>query len=33
MAIGDYEKTIYVNGQAPAINAANLNKNENKTDE
>lgn len=33
MAIGDYTKTIYVNGQAPALNASNLNKNENKTDE
>lgn len=33
MALGDYAKTAYVNGSAPAISAANLNNNENKTDE
>lgn len=33
MAIGDYTKTTYVNGSAPAINAANLNNAENKIDE
>ena len=33
MALGDYEKTIYVNGQAPGISAQNLNRNENKTEE
>ena len=33
MAIGDYAKTVYQNGQPPAINDTNLNKNENKTDE
>ena len=33
MAIGDYAKTVYINGQAPAINAVNLNKNETKTAE
>jgi len=33
MALGDYEKTTYVNGQAPGISAQNLNKNENKTEE
>lgn len=33
MAIGDYSKTTYINGQAPAISASNLNKNEDKTAE
>ncbi len=33
MALGDYEKTTYVNGQAPGISAQNLNKNEDKTAE
>lgn len=33
MAIGDYTKTTFVNGTTPAINAINLNNNENKTDE
>lgn len=33
VALGDYEKTIYVNGQAPGISAQNLNRNENKTEE
>jgi len=31
--IGDYEKTVYINGSTPAINATNLNKNEDKTAE
>ena len=33
MAVGDYTKTTYVNGTAPAISAQNLNNNETKTDE
>jgi len=33
MAAGDYVKTTYINGQAPARNAANLNNHENKTKE
>jgi len=33
MASGDYSKTQYNNGAPPAINAANLNNNENKTSE
>lgn len=33
MALGDYEKTTYVNGSAPGLSAQNLNKNENKTEE
>lgn len=33
MALGDYAKTIFVNGTTPAINATNLNNNENKTKE
>ena len=33
MAIGDYSKTTYANGVAPAINATNLNNNENKVKE
>ena len=33
MALGDYEKTVYKNGEAPGISANNLNKNENKTEE
>jgi len=33
VALGDYEKTTYVNGQAPGISAQNLNRNENKTEE
>lgn len=33
MAIGDYSKTTYVNGSTPAINAVNLNNNENKVQE
>lgn len=33
MAIGDYNKTTYANGVAPAINATNLNNNENKVKE
>lgn len=33
MALGDYSKTTYQNGQAPAINQTNLNNNENKTKE
>lgn len=33
MALGDYTKTEYVNGQAPGISAQNLNKNEDKTEE
>jgi hypothetical protein len=33
MALGDYTKTTYVNGQAPGISATNLNKNEGKTEE
>ena len=33
VALGDYEKTTYVNGQAPGLSANNLNKNENKTEE
>jgi hypothetical protein len=33
MALGDYSKTIFVNAVSPAINATNLNNNENKTKE
>lgn len=33
MALNDYTKTEYVNGATPAINAVNLNNNENKTKE
>lgn len=33
MALGDYVKTTFVNGTSPAINATNLNNNENKTKE
>ena len=33
MALGDYEKTVYKNGQAPGLSANNLNKNEDKTEE
>lgn len=33
VALGDYEKTTYVNGQAPGLSANNLNKNEDKTEE
>ncbi|MFA5715300.1 MAG: hypothetical protein WC998_06150 [Candidatus Paceibacterota bacterium] len=33
MALGDYTKTAYVSGTTPAINATNLNNNENKTKE
>ena len=33
VALGDYEKTVYKNGEAPGISANNLNKNENKTEE
>jgi hypothetical protein len=33
MALGDYTKTPYVDGNAPAISAANLNNNENKLKE
>jgi hypothetical protein len=33
MALGDYTKTAYANGTTPAINATNLNNNENKTKE
>jgi len=33
MALGDYEKTTYVEGSPPGISAARLNKNENKTKE
>jgi hypothetical protein len=33
MALGDYTKTEFVNGTTPAINAANLNNNEDKTAE
>lgn len=33
MALGDYNKTIYVNGGTPAINDTNLNNNENKVKE
>ena len=33
MALGDYTKTTYVNGSAPALSASNLNNNENKVDE
>ena len=33
VALGDYEKTTYVNGSAPGLSAQNLNKNENKTEE
>lgn len=33
MALGDYEKTVYKNGEAPGISANNLNKNEDKTAE
>jgi len=33
MAAGDYVKTTYINGQAPARNATNLNNHENKTKE
>ena len=33
MAVGDYAKTIYVNGGVPGISAEKLNNNENKTNE
>ena len=33
VALGDYEKTTYKNGEAPGISAQNLNKNEAKTKE
>ena len=33
MAIGDYVKTPYNNGTTPAINAPNMNNNEDKTQE
>jgi hypothetical protein len=33
MALGDYTKTEFANGTTPAINAANLNNNEDKTAE
>lgn len=33
MALGDYEKTTYKNGEAPGLSAQNLNKNEDKTEE
>jgi len=33
MAAGDYTKTTYINGSPPALSAANLNNNENKTAE
>jgi hypothetical protein len=33
LALGDYTKTTYVNATSPAINATNLNNNENKTEE
>lgn len=33
MALGDYSKTTFANGSSPAINATNLNNNENKTKE
>ncbi len=33
MALGDYTKTTFANGVSPAINATNLNNNENKTKE
>ena len=33
MALGDYTKTTYVNGSAPALSASNLNNNESKVDE
>lgn len=33
MALGDYTKTVYVNGTTPAINATNLNHSEDKVDE
>jgi hypothetical protein len=33
MALGDYTKTTFVNATTPAINATNLNNNENKTKE
>lgn len=33
MALGDYTKTIFANGVAPAINATALNNNETKTKE
>ena len=33
MALGDYTKVTYINGQAPGISANNLNNNENKTEE
>lgn len=33
MATGDYVKTTFVNAVSPAINATNLNNNENKTKE
>ena len=33
MALGDYEKIVYVNGGPPGISAARLNNHENKTEE
>ena len=33
VALGDYEKTVYKNGEAPGLSANNLNKNEDKTKE
>lgn len=33
MALGDYQKTTYVNGEAPGLSAERLNNNEDKTAE